>query len=238
MSFWDRVSGIVQQQNARSLASQDLAIAKAKDFQNRVSGIKALEQQRNGALKDWQAATGNNPDVLPPLDVLSSDPNSSSAPVVKPHGSHYGSASAVGSSSVPPSVLNYLNADLAQYYGMSKTTAYQEALSNTSYQRAVKDMKEAGLNPAVLFGSGHAQPANSSIYASEQRSGGGGFSRRYGRGSSGDDKLFSGSMYSAISVIGGLVGMAATKNPMGYWIGSQTAQGTMGLFNAVHQGRR
>lgn len=237
MSFWDRVSGIVQQQNAHALASQDAAIAKAKDFQNRVSGIRALEQQRNGALKDWQAATGNNPDVLPPLDVLSSDPNSSGAPTVKPHNNHYGSASAVGSSSVSPSVLNYLNADLAQYYGMSKTTAYQEALSNTSYQRAVKDMKDAGLNPAVLFGSGHAQTANSSVYASEQRSGGG-YSRRYGRGSSGKDQLFSGSMYSALSVVGGLVGMAATKNPMGYWIGSQTVQGTMGLLNAVYQGRR
>lgn len=237
MSFWDRVSGIVQQQNAHALAAQDAAIAKAKDFQNRVSGIQALEQQRNGALKDWQAATGNNPDVLPPLDVLSSDPNSSGAPTVKPHNNHYGSASAVGSSSVPPSVLNYLNADLAQYYGMSKATAYQEALSNTSYQRAVKDMKDAGLNPAVLFGSGHAQSANSSIYASERRSGGGS-SRRYGRGSSGNGKLFSGSAYAAISAIGGLIGLATTKNPTGFWVGSTTAQGTMGLLDAVYQGKR
>lgn len=130
-------------------------------------------------------------------------------------------------------VVEFINADLAKHYGMTEATAYQEALSNTAYQRAVKDMKEAGLNPAVMFGSGRAQSANASIYASDERSGSGGYSRRYGSRSSGNGKLFSGSAYSAIQAIGGLIGMATTKRPDGFWIGSQTAKGAMGLLDAV-----
>lgn len=146
--------------------------------------------------------------------------------------SYSSSASSFSSSPANKAVLDYLNADLASHYGMSKTTAYQEALSNTSYQRAVKDMRAAGLNPAVLFGSGHGQSANSSIYAAEESSGGAGGYSRSGSGSS-NGKLFSGSAYSAIQAIGGLVGLVTSKRPDGFWIGSQTAKGAMGLLDAV-----
>ena len=225
--FWNRVSGIKQQQNAAALAQQDASIGKAADFWNRVEGIQNLEQQRNGAYHEFQNAIGHNPDVPVPF-TLSPGNTPTESPVFVPSGSGSGSGSGssakgVASSPVTPAAFEYLNADLAKYYGMSKSTAYQEALENTAYQRAMKDMKAAGLNPAVMFGSGRANGAGSNVYPSSGGSGGS-YSRRSG-GSSGNGKLFSSSMYGALAAIGGLVGIATTGRPDGFWIGSQVSQG-------------
>ena len=47
-----------------------------------------------------------------------------------------------------------------------KQRDWETEMSNTAYQRAVKDMKEAGLNPAMMYGSGGAGMASTPSGAS------------------------------------------------------------------------
>lgn len=145
-------------------------------------------------------------------------------------GSH--SAEDVYSSPVTPEELKYLNAELASHYGMSKETAYQEALANTSYQRSVKDMQAAGLNPAVIYGAGKGSPADGVYHVSDASSGGGsggsgGSGRRYGGSSKNNDRLFSTGEFYGISAAAGLAAAVVSRNPNSYWIGQTVAQGFM-----------
>lgn len=115
-----------------------------------------------------------------------------------------------------PVSVDYLNADLAKHYGMDASTAYNEAMSNTAYQRAVKDLKAAGLNPALLVQSAYAQPAASpsarATYVASERSGGS------SRGVSTDRS----SIWQGVaSMVAGAVALGTSKNP---WMASEVAK--------------
>lgn len=143
-------------------------------------------------------------------------------------------SSGVARLSVEPQTIDYLNAELAKHYGMSAETAYQEALANTSYQRAIKDMQAAGLNPAVLFGSGKGSGADGVSYVASGTTGSGPSGGTTAK-SNKKDNLFSEGAFYGISAAIGLVGALLMKNPTGYWIGQSAAQGAMGAANAAHK---
>lgn len=146
-----------------------------------------------------------------------------------------GSGSGAGASTAKE--LDYYAADLSKRYGMNKETAYAEAMENTSYQRAVKDMQSAGLNPAVLFANGRVSGAgNGQVFMdrSGSRGGSGGGSGRRRSGSSSGSNRLSGGIYYGVTAAAQVIGAAVGGIRAGY-IAGNVAQNVMKSINGFRK---
>lgn len=174
--------------------------------------------------------TASTPRPTSALNSVLKLPGGASSALRLPSSGSSGGFSGVSSGgSVASPALDYYQAALASHYGMDATTAYQEALANTSYQRSVQDMLNAGLNPAALFAAGRVSGAQGVGYATQI---GDGFVPSSGGGGSARSKyVFSKGLYNALQVVGGGLAVAITKHPASYFPG---AAATKGVLNAIN----
>ncbi len=207
--------------------------------------LRSFGSSAKQALKGYAKVNSPGFNAFEHLGITPSTPRptSSLSPVVKlPSGassafrlpSFSGSSGGGYASSETPVAspqLDYYQAALAGHYGMDASTAYQEALSNTSYQRSVQDMMNAGLNPTSLFAAGRVSGANGVNYATQLGSGFVGSDTSGGGGSARSKHVFSKGLYHALQVVGGGLAVAVTKHPASYFPGATAAKGVLQAIN-------
>lgn len=205
----------------------------SQGLMQRQNNAAARGDRAFGALSKYFHGLPGNPLTSQGLQKRLNVDDLPSAPAPAP-----ASARAAASGSQSPATFDYLDAPWASAYGLSKETAYLEAMENTGYQRSVADMQRAGLNPAVIFGSGGGYSAGAPAFVSSGSGSGSGSVPRRSSGGKSSGKLFSGSAYSLMSALGGIVGAAATKTAGGYWLGMSLTQGAMSALNLMtgHKG--
>ena len=122
---------------------------------------KGSHSGRSGKIAASDSAAAATSRRVSILDYLPDRPPRDDIGIVSGLYDDHGGSSGSGSSSAKK-VIPYKNADWAAHYGMDAGTAYAESMQNTTYQRTIKDMQAAGLNPAVMFANG--ANTNTSFY--------------------------------------------------------------------------